>query len=276
MFRAFIFFFLSIFLLSSCSQPATVSGKTLSFKKTYALAKEPIPKDFIPSDLKIVSIGDSLTKGIGDSTKRGGYVPYLQTKLEGQKGINQVHFLNYGVKGNKTSDLLNRLKTKEIQNAIKNADMVILTIGGNDLMKVVKENISHLQKSDFTLPQKQYRDNLTKIIGAIRKIQPRTSVMVMGLYNPFYTWFADVKEMEEILADWNQTGQNVVLSYKNTYFVQVDELFKRSSENLLHTDFFHPNDKGYSLIADRLYRTLTDRALDELSKRRYIASKEEN
>lgn len=274
MFRAFIFFFLSIFLLSSCSHPTSVSGETLSYKKSFSLAKKPIPFDFIPSNLKVVSIGDSLTKGVGDSTKRGGYIPFLQSKLESEKGINKVIFSNYGIKGNKTSDLLNRLKQKEIQNGIKDADMVILTIGGNDIMKVVRENISHLKKEDFLLPQGQYRENLNKILGSIRKIQPNASIVVVGLYNPFFAWFADVKEMEEILTDWNQTGQNVVGSYKNTYFVQVDKIFKNNNDNLLHKDYFHPNDKGYSLIADQLYVTIIDRALEELSQRRYIASKE--
>ncbi|WP_442594223.1 SGNH/GDSL hydrolase family protein [Neobacillus sp. D3-1R] len=276
MHRAFIFFFISIFLLSSCSQTTSVRPKTLSYKQSLTLIKQPIPVDFVPSNLNIVSIGDSLTQGVGDSTKRGGYIPYLKQKLEAEKGIKQVNFSNYGVKGNKTNDLLNRLKKEEIQKAIKASDMVIVTIGGNDLMKVVKENISHLKKEDFSPAKLQYQKNLIKIIASIRTIQPKVSVVVLGLYNPFFTWFQDVQELDEILAEWNQTAQNIISSYKNSYFVRVDEPFKNSNENLLYKDYFHPNDKGYSIIANQLYVTLTDKALNDLSKRQYIASKEEN
>jgi hypothetical protein len=44
----------------------------------------------------------------------------------------------------------------------------------------------------------------------------------------------------------------------------------------LHTDNFHPNDKGYELIAERLNETLEERTLPDLVKKAYMVSKEEN
>ncbi|MFD2445743.1 SGNH/GDSL hydrolase family protein [Bacillus sp. CGMCC 1.16607] len=274
--RAFIFFVFTIFILSSCSQTNLISGKIHSIKMNYPLNKATVPLDFIPSNLTIVSAGDSLTQGVGDSRKRGGYIPYLKAELEGEKGINKVNFMNYGVKGNKTGDLLKRLKSIELQKAIKSSDMVILTIGGNDIMKVVKENISHLEKKDFQSAKIQYEKNLIQIMNSIRDMHENVSIVLIGLYNPFHTWFADVKEMDEILFEWNIIGEKVISSYDQTYFVKIDEIFKNSTENLLYKDYFHPNDKGYSYIANRLYKSLSDKAIDDLALKRYLASKEEN
>lgn len=274
--KPFIFFVLTIFILSSCSNATIVSGKIQPYKSINSLTKEKVPLDFIPSNLSIVSIGDSLTKGVGDSKNQGGYIPYLQYSLEGEKGINNVNFLNFGVKGQNTADLLKSLKSKELEKAIKGSEMVIITIGGNDIMQVVKKHISHLEKKDFIPAKKHYEENLTQILSAIRNFQPNVSIVLIGLYNPFITWFADVKEMDEILTEWNIIGQNVVSSYDNSYFVRIDEIFKNTTDNMLSEDYFHPNDLGYSYIADRLFESLTEKALEELSLRRYLASKEEN
>lgn len=274
--RAFIFSFVSIFILSSCTlgMGTTVKGEFHANKDVTILTKQQVPQDFFPMNYRILSIGDSLTKGVGDSTKKGGYIPVLRTKLQGEKGIKNIEFLNYGVKGNKTKDLLKRLNTDDVQNAIKGSDIVILTIGGNDIMKVVRENISHLEKNDFYSAKVQYEKNLYGIINSIRMQHPRIPIILISLYNPFYAWFADVKEIDEILIEWNTIGQKVITNYKYTYFVHIDDIFK--NEHVLHSDYFHPNEKGYNLIANRLFKELTENVFKENSTKHYSVSNEEN
>jgi lysophospholipase L1-like esterase len=250
-----------------------VKGQFHANKAVIISTKKDVPLDFFPMNYRVMSIGDSLTKGIGDSTKKGGYIPVLQTKLQGEKGIKDIEFLNYGVKGNKTKDLLNRLNMVEVQNAIKESDIVILTIGGNDIMKVVKENISHLDKKDFFSAKVQYEKNLYGILDNIRKYHPRIPIVLISLYNPFYAWFADVKEIEEILTEWNAIGEQVISNYKDTYFVNIDDIFK--NENVLHSDYFHPNDKGYNLIANRLFKVLTENVFKVSSSKHYSVSNKE-
>jgi lysophospholipase L1-like esterase len=251
----------------------TVKGEFHAKKDEMILTKKDVPQDFFPTNYRVMSIGDSLTKGIGDSTKKGGYIPVLQTKLQGEKGIKDIEFLNYGVKGNKTKDLLNRLNIAEVQNEIKESDIVILTIGGNDIMKVVKENISHLEKNDFYSAKIQYEKNLYGIMDNIRMQNPRIPIVLISLYNPFYAWFADVKEIEEILTEWNSIGQKVISNYKDTYFVRIEDIFK--NEHVLHSDYFHPNDQGYNLIANRLFEVLTENVFKVSSSKHYSVSNKE-
>jgi lysophospholipase L1-like esterase len=245
-------------------------------KKVVAQVFEPIPADFIPRKLTILSAGDSLTQGVGDSTEQGGYLPYLKTMLEKDKGIQEVDFYNFGVKGNRTTQLLKRLKSPGMKPILKQSDLVIITIGGNDIMKILKENISDLQVSDFLKEKENYRNHLSQIFNSIYNENPNASIVLVGVYNPFSKWFSEIKEMDQIVSGWNSTGRSVVNQYPNCYFVSIEDLFLDSEENLLYTDNFHPNDKGYELIAKRLNTTLGKQVLPDLENRAYTVSTEEN
>ncbi|MCL6571476.1 MAG: SGNH/GDSL hydrolase family protein [Bacillus sp. (in: Bacteria)] len=272
--RFFTLLILPLLFLSSCAQ--IDQGEFHSVKKTATQVFEPVPADFLPRNLTVVSAGDSLTQGVGDSTDQGGYLPYLKTMLEKEKGVRDVDFYNYGVRGNRTTQLLKRLKTPKMKAALQEANLVILTIGGNDIVKVIKDNISNLQLSKFNTEKESYRTHLTQIIEAVIQENPQTSIVLVGLYNPFSKWFSDIKEMDEIVADWNITGQTVIANYPNAYFVEIEDMFLNADENLLFTDNFHPNDRGYELIAQRLNKTLEERVIPEMEKNPYMVSTEEN
>ncbi|WP_342431985.1 SGNH/GDSL hydrolase family protein [Neobacillus sp. FSL H8-0543] len=272
--RVFTLLILSTFFLSSCSQ--TDRFEFHQEKRAAAVVYEEVPADFVPQELTVLSAGDSLTQGVGDSTKNGGYLPYLRTLLEDEKGIKDVDFLNFGVQGNRTTQLLKRLKSQEMQAALPDTDLVILTIGGNDIMKVAQENFANLQLSAFEEARKLYIDNLYEIMNTINKANPYASIVLVGLYNPFSQWFAEVEELNQIVNDWNEAGQRVIASYSNAYFVSIEDLFLNPAEDLLYSDNFHPNDRGYELIAERLKTTLEERTLPDLIKNAYMVSKEEN
>jgi lysophospholipase L1-like esterase len=274
MLKKFTVLLLVALLLSSCTNMDKAEKQPE--RKMGLVEKERVPEDFIPRNLKVVSAGDSLTEGIGDSTEKGGYLPYLKTMLEKEKGINEVDFSNFGVQGNRTVQLLRRLQLPELKNAVRSADIVILTIGGNDIMKVVKENIYDLQLEKFDEEKVNYEKNLIEIIKSIKMENPDAPVVLVGLYNPFDKWFSDVKEMDEIVAGWNAASQNVISKFGNAYFVEVDKKFASSEENLLFNDYFHPNDKGYALIADSVYDHLTEEVLAYGEEQVYSARKERN
>jgi lysophospholipase L1-like esterase len=272
--KLFPLLILPVLFLSSCNQDE--SWALHHEKKTTAKVFAQVPSDFVPRKLAVVSAGDSLTQGVGDSTNEGGYMPYLETMLETEKGIKEVDFYNYGVKGNRTTQLLKRLKTPEMKDVLQEAELVILTIGGNDIMKVVRDNFSNLQLSTFTTEKESYRTHLTQIMEAIVSENPRASIVLVGLYNPFSKWFSEIKELDEIVADWNKAGQSVIANYPNAYFVPIEDMFLNATENLLYTDNFHPNDKGYELIAQRLNQTLEEQVLPELDRTPLMVNTEEN
>jgi lysophospholipase L1-like esterase len=267
MIKKFTFIFLIMLLLASCSS-VNHSDLIHSEKETSLAVKKEIPVDFFPRNLTVAAVGDSLTEGVGDSTERGGYVPYLEMSLEKDKGIQDAVFYNFGVKGNRSDQLLKKLETDEVKDVVKNADAVIITIGGNDVMKVVRENFSKLKLRAFAREKKIYEQNLTEVLDSIKEVNPNSKIILIGLYNPFLKWFSEITEINAILGDWNDTSQDILKNYPGTYFVEIADIFENTDDNLLYTDYFHPNDKGYELIAGRVHQILTEEVLKEIPYKR--------
>lgn len=272
--KIFSSFFLCSVLLTGCSQEVSFMVP-ISQKETTVTIKEEIAPDFIPRNYTIVSIGDSLTQGVGDSTKRGGYLPYLQDKLEEEKSVKATEVFNFGISGFRTPQILNKLNTAEVKNAIQKADIVMITAGGNDVMKVVRENFTQLELKDFDRELINYEKTLISIMDSIRTENKEATIGLMGLYNPFYEFLGDVKELDLIIEKWNDVSRSVLSEYDHTLFINIAEEFRESEENLLYTDFFHPNDKGYELMANNAFSALQESALKTISNRKYIASKKE-
>lgn len=261
-----LLYVLLFLILGACSPFENLQkGNFNNVKKTGLEIKEALPTSFFPRDLHIVAAGDSLTQGVGDSTNSGGYIPYLAEHLESEKTIRNANFDNFGVRGNRSDQLLKRLENKNVQSSLGEADIIILTIGGNDLMKVVKENFSNLRLNQFQIGQKEFAEQLQEILTAIRKQNQEAPIVLVGLYNPFYNWFADVEEMNQIVDEWNVESNSIVGMDGNAYFVDIHDIFLNNEENLLYTDYFHPNDRGYQLIADRIYGLLDEQVIDSLN-----------
>lgn len=246
-----------IISLVSCNPLDIIQGKStteLSQSDFKIEKKDKVPLDFIPRNLNIVSIGDSLTEGVGDSNEQGGYIPYLESYMEKNKGIKEANISNFGIKGNRTTQLLTRLNTGELKAEISKADAVIITIGGNDIMKVVKDQFSNLTMDDFVNESKGYQKRLEKIFETIRSENSDADIYLVGLYNPFGKWMSNLQELDQIMEDWNEIGKDVVNEDTNAYFIEIEDIFSNSKENLLfQEDHFHPNDRGYELIASRIY-----------------------
>jgi len=71
----------------------------------------------------------------------------------------------------------------------------------------------------------------------------------------------------------------VTKSDSNAYFIRIDDIFAASDENLLYQeDYFHPNDRGYELIAARIYEEMKEKTVDSMyavGQRNGVANDEE-
>ncbi|WP_158589635.1 MULTISPECIES: SGNH/GDSL hydrolase family protein [Clostridia] len=205
----------------------------------------------------ITAIGDSLTQGVGDETAQGGYVGALQAMLEETK--TQTTFDNFGVRGNRSDQLLKRLEQDDIIASIQQADIVFITIGANDIMRVLKENITNLQMDDFEKARMDYEKRLDKIISNIHAINTDANIYLLGFYNPFGEYFKDIKELKLIAENWNKTGEQLVNKHENSSFIPMMDLFSNPEENLFAEDNFHPNRLGYQRIAERIFEVMKNK-----------------
>ncbi len=262
-----LIFCVFLLFISGCSSSQTKSNENQSTKKQNK-SSEVLKMPDLPKDLTITAIGDSLTQGVGDSTKSGGYLSYLSNKLELLESVKSVKVYNYGVRGNRSDQIVERLQTPEIQESIKKSDLVFLTVGGNDVMKVFKGNISNLNMESFNEEQPKFEIRLSKLLSQIRSLQPNAGIVLMGIYNPFLALFPEVTELNQIVQNWNLIEQRAIARVQPSLFVSINDLFADETQNIFYKDHFHPNDAGYKKMADRVYQE-TILHLDSLTANRF-------
>ena len=215
-----------------------------------------------------VAIGDSLTKGVGDSTNQGGFVPLLAQSLTNETGL-EFKAINYGVSGNTSGQILSRMQEKkEIGKDLKQAQLLTITIGGNDLRKAILEDTSNLDLDRFEKASKTYEKNLKQIIELARKDNPDLPVYVVGIYNPLYLNFPDLTELQTLVDQWNQRTEEILSAYQGVYFVPINDLLYKgidgksgvteselgketvTNDALYDEDSFHPNNTGYEIMKE--------------------------
>ncbi|WP_409022523.1 SGNH/GDSL hydrolase family protein [Dellaglioa sp. P0083] len=251
--------------------------------------------------LKLVSLGDSLTQGVGDETNKGGFVSLITEKINTDKNM-KVTASNFGLSGDRSDQIYSRLKKQpKMQKTLKKANVITLTVGGNDLLQVIQKNIlsndtDKLNKAIDT-EKMTYTKNLNDLFKEIRKYNNSAPIYVIGVYNPFYVYFPEMSSMKTIVKSWNNVTNKVVKNDKNSYFVSVEkqlsegqyygkagklaktlgssDLSDLSSFNLESvlqekdeknnyisiTDHFHPNKKGYKKMTDLLFKSMEEHHL---------------
>lgn len=229
------------------------------------------------------AVGDSLTEGVGDQTKQGGFVPLVADKLREEYKLTSVEIDNFGVGGERSDQILKRLKNDEdLRENVKSSDIISLTVGGNDLMKVIQSNIFGLSVKTFNKPSIEYQERIKEMFEVIRELNPTAPVYVLGIYNPFYLNFPEITDMQTIVDNWNEKTEEVVSEEENSYFIPINDLLYRglnsevgvatsdsdtttTSDDNLNTvknnvlyeeDHFHPNNLGYQLMANAVTNEL--------------------
>ena len=254
-----------------------------------AVAEE---KDTAPKTL--LALGDSLTTGYGLKNYTYGGDPYLCDSyinriaaafgLEGGKT-----YINRAVNGDKTGDLARLLPS--LENAVKSAEMIILTIGGNDLLGLLPEiayMLSGQEVSDFaqavavfsaatpdqydTLKNdpafvarmKQVLEdvgtNLQAIATFFKEKAPNARVIFLKQYNPMH----NVQGFEAFgefgggfLTSINQAVEQVATAF-GYETVDVPSVIDDRAEELTNIRLFdiHPNAEGHHEIAKIVARHL--------------------
>ena len=201
------------------------------------------------TDITVLALGDSLTRGTGDETGQG-YVGIVTEQLKEELDPREVTVYNLGINGQDSSQLLQQLGQKNIIRQVKEADVILMTIGGNDLFQggdvLLNFNLEKIIKT-----QKQYVTNLEQIFTTLREQNTEATIFILGLYNPFI----DLEHNDvtnNIVREWNYSTQNVAGKFEKVVFVPTFDLFQLSVNDYLYSDHFHPNQAGYGLISNRL------------------------
>lgn len=201
----------------------------------------------------LVALGDSLTRGTGDESGKG-YVGYVLDELKG-KTKQPISMANLAIKGQRSAGLVKQLQQIEVRRQLQQADVILMTIGGNDLFQG-GETLSHFSIDRINKAKVDYLQNLDTIFKTIRTVNPQAIVFYIGLYNPFND-LRDAKTTSAIVRQWNFDSAEIAARYPNIIAVPTFDLFELHVNDYLYSDKFHPNKEGYKRIGERVASLIT-------------------
>ncbi|WP_226679838.1 DUF459 domain-containing protein [Sutcliffiella horikoshii] len=193
----------------------------------------------------MVTLGDSLTYGVGDKSGEG-YVENLEQLIQKEKEAN-VKVKNYGIPGQESDGVVKQVKLTNIQKDIRNADYIILFIGTNDLIQSNGGDLKGINEEKIKEGALEYEKNVQEILKTIRQENKDVPILFLGLYNAY----PDSAEHVNIIDEWNENSQRLVDGYKRIKFISTNNLFKEKSKEYF-SDSLHPNEKGYDLITNKI------------------------
>ncbi|NMH68964.1 hypothetical protein HF072_09200 [Bacillus sp. RO3] len=204
------------------------------------------------SKKRVIALGDSLTYGYGDK-KESGYIGRLEERVNEKHTKISYTFQNLGVPGQQSDELLRQIVKPEVAEDLSEADVYIINIGTNDLIKNNGGDLFPLHHEKIMEAKKDYLDHLDKILNITGTAGEEADIIVLGLYNPYPD--KDSDKIEAYVDDWNESIMKEAEKHENVKVVSTNPLFKgKSKEDYFH-DSLHPNSRGYDLIADKILKT---------------------
>lgn len=195
-----------------------------------------------------LALGDSITAGYGvrsDLSFPAVYTGYL-SNLD-----PDLYLINLGVNGLTTENFLTLLLMRaNVRHYVSQASLITVTIGSNDLLRVVRGMNQPLNLSGIPIILGNMNKNLIRIGEEIRRLNPNATVKAATLYNPLPITLHS-QSFRLIQGVINDANAMIVrwAKYYNFYTVNIDRQFRGKEQLLIGPDHLHPNALGYQVIA---------------------------
>lgn len=233
--------------------------------------------------LNYLALGDSLAAGINENGELAkGYADYFALSLKEVEGLKSYN-KGFAVPGYKTTDLLNDLKNNvskpvinlegiqkdeiEIVTAVKEADIITISIGANDVLSFVKpdqEGKINIDMAAVTAGIKASGENYHAILTNLKQLNPDVEIFVMGYYNPFPA-LENYKQQLSLLVKTLDGAVKQIATANGAHFVDVAAAIAADeSKYLPNPENIHLSAEGYQVVADRFFEALLSLAEEEV------------
>lgn len=209
--------------------------------------------------LSYVILGDSIGWGAGVLNSDEAVFGKIVADTDG------FAFKNDAVNGYTTSDLLRHLEKENIAEDVRNADIISVSIGGNNFLRGnMKELIAQAGSGDYTgfdAIAANFYVEYSAIIEKIKELNPDVLILAQTLYNPG----ADsIKEIYQQGADRLNAGYRRYLDENPGAYelLEVADAFAGHPEYVA-ADYIHPSAKGNEVIAKIVLEKLYELGLGE-------------
>jgi lysophospholipase L1-like esterase len=225
----------------------------------------------LASSLHLVSVGDSIPNGYGLADPETAYPVLLANRLAAT-----ADFLTED--GKTSTGMLADLKKTNYKSAIRQADVVLLSIGGNDFLSL----LSYTEISEFFRgnPEGLYQlanggvailsENFPKILGKIRTLNKDAVIVIQTVFNPYAVFQAftvlgielssfmdtQIERLNDIIRSYAEEEKGIYLCDVHDQFQNAkDDSFVNAAANPLNLDP-HPSLRGHQAIADGIWEVL--------------------
>lgn len=155
-----------------------------------------------------------------------------------------VRFVNRGVSGNKTPDLLARYQKDFVE--VK-PDFLSILIGTNEVLHHQQD------KPETYFPPEQFEKNYKQLMSQLRRDLPDTKIMLIQPFI-FTTFLSDYRVWEKELIHISSIVRDIAFAEADYYLPMWDiynmALARKEVTGMeLSKDGIHPSPKGHSLLA---------------------------
>lgn len=209
--------------------------------------------------LNYLLLGDSIAQGFGVYNRDKACYGKIVADTNG------YNYKNYAVDGYRSCDLIDRMADDDVNSAIKNADIISLSIGGNDFLQ------QNLPRIAFEVLGGNYKivndvkeifaENFAVIIGTIRQLNPDVVILVQTLYNPMPLLLGDfyglaTVRVNEAIKEYLDENPGAF------YLVDVAPVMENHPE-CVAVDTIHPSAVGNVRIAGVILEKLYELGLGD-------------
>lgn len=210
--------------------------------------------------INYIAIGDSLSAGVNAYGEISyGYSDFLASYLD-RKDKLKSYSKGFATSGYRVSDVLHQLETNQIltvdhktlslKKSLRDAQLVTLSIGGNDLLSNVSLSTVDLEVLDETQVIKiidKMNMELATLLKELRKYA-KQEIILIGYYNPFKNTSLNMNRVFTYLDEKTKLiCQKYDVTYVNTY-----TLFKDNPNYLPNPTNIHPSSEGYEAISKKI------------------------
>ncbi len=204
-------------------------------------------------------LGDSIGVGAGISNSNEACYGRIVANTNG------YDYQNDAVNGNRTEDLIARLKNPEVASHVAKADIISLSIGGNNFLRgnmtalIAEAQNGNYSRIDETVAA--YAVDLDSILSTIRGLNARVVVLLQTLYNPAPG--GGLNSVYQTAVDrLNAAMRKAAAEHDGVVIVEVEAAFG-ADNSLISWDNVHPNAAGNVVIAREVLKTLKELGLGQ-------------
>lgn len=232
--------------------------------------------------LNYLALGDSLAAGMNDQGAIAkGYADYFAMGLQEAGAVN--YNKGFAVPGYKTTNILEDLKsnvqkpisnlegvqeqTVDLQTAVKEADVITISVGANDVLAYIKKD-EQTGQFQFDLQEvsvgiKAVSENYHMILSGLKQINPEAEIFVMGYYNPYPTLEAYTQQFSLLVSELDKAVQQVTEANGGHFVKVVEEIAADYKTHVPNPANIHLSDAGYQVVGNKFLQSFATLADEE-------------